>query len=546
MSSLLLLLLLFTTASSEVDIWSTSPYPTTISTTTDSSGVLDNSENNLAVMQVSIHAQKVFRFAFNPNLFSWKNGNYGGLTRHAYSYRPSIKGLPDMPYWMRYKYSKRHSAGFIYGVPPKANELLELDVVATNKGTFETGLLRLVVNVSGDPYSLAAPYSVRLKIDNLNLEDIFDAHRLRNLKSLFKHSLWPEAAPDLHLTFIASSLDVGYRRPVKPTQKDGVVLQLGSTANFSKDLTALDRETSPLRVIPSCPRNFKRTSVERHFREKGFAIDWCAFRLLILDLELSGDSTAIYQEVTLPPRENSQEENSTSSSYPVPDQTEREHSKLMFIGEKQVPQRTSLPARSVTAEFLYSAIPACVVFVLTAVTLFALLCVKRRGEPEEQWQAFVESFFLVIRDCFTCCRMNEEKTGSTFLTNTTNGNTYAGHMDPARARRASSVQRQSDTLRRLAQSRDVTPMLQTPTNGGQPPFVPGQPPPPPWMADTHSLMSSPNGSMGPQFGTLDSGRVSLNIRMPFGAGTLDTLQRPAPPPYAQKLPIDQDEGTYLV
>ena len=68
---------------------------------------------------------------------------------------------------------------------------------------------------------------------------------------------------------IASSLELGYRRPLRPTEKDGVVLQLGSYANFSKDLLELDRETTPLRVLPSCPRNFKRTSVERYFREKG-------------------------------------------------------------------------------------------------------------------------------------------------------------------------------------------------------------------------------------------------------------------------------------
>ena len=65
---------------------------------------------------------------------------------------------------------------------------------------------------------------------------------------------------------IASSLELGYRRPLRPTEKDGVVLQLGSYANFSKDLLELDRETTPLRVLPSCPRNFKRTSVERYFR----------------------------------------------------------------------------------------------------------------------------------------------------------------------------------------------------------------------------------------------------------------------------------------
>jgi alpha-sarcoglycan len=89
---------------------------------------------------------------------------------------------------------------------------------------------------------------------------------LKNLKSLFKYKLWHQAEADLHLTNIASSLEVGYRRPVVPTEKDGVVIQLGSRANFSNQLIELDRETSPLRVFPSCPRNFKRTSVERYFR----------------------------------------------------------------------------------------------------------------------------------------------------------------------------------------------------------------------------------------------------------------------------------------
>ena len=58
----------------------------------------------------------------------------------------------------------------------------------------------------------------------------------RNLKGIFKHHLWKESSKDLHLTFIASSIDVGYRRPVIPTEKDGVVLQLGRNANFSEEL----------------------------------------------------------------------------------------------------------------------------------------------------------------------------------------------------------------------------------------------------------------------------------------------------------------------
>ena len=38
--------------------------------------------------------------------------------------------------------------GFIYGVPPRANEIYQLSVVATNRETFETGLLNLTINVT--------------------------------------------------------------------------------------------------------------------------------------------------------------------------------------------------------------------------------------------------------------------------------------------------------------------------------------------------------------------------------------------------------------
>ena len=69
-------------------------------------------------------------------------------------------------------------SGFIYGVPPVANERVILDVVATNKANYETGILKLVINVT----SLAnvagfdnTINSVRLKIDNLNLVKILNS-----------------------------------------------------------------------------------------------------------------------------------------------------------------------------------------------------------------------------------------------------------------------------------------------------------------------------------------------------------------------------------
>ena len=60
-----------------------------------------------------------------------------------------------------------------------------MDVVAMDHGTFETGLLQLIINVTQGEDDELARNSVRLKIDNLNLEDIFDAHRLRQISKTF-------------------------------------------------------------------------------------------------------------------------------------------------------------------------------------------------------------------------------------------------------------------------------------------------------------------------------------------------------------------------
>ena len=211
--------------------------------------LLVEAEELIPQVEVHVHAQRVFKYSFNPSMFRWSHGDVGGLVRYTYSYLPSLEGLPDMPTWMKYKYSQRHKAGnlsttliniiqgfnqfcslgFIYGVPPRAKEVFNLDVVATNRDTFETGLLKVVINVTSSIASPgAASFNVKLKIDNLNIEDIFDPHRLKNLKSLYTEQFWPESKSDLHLTFIASSLVVGYRRPLRPTEKDGVVLQLGT------------------------------------------------------------------------------------------------------------------------------------------------------------------------------------------------------------------------------------------------------------------------------------------------------------------------------
>merc|ERR1711874_317242 len=95
---------------------------------------------------------------------------------------------------------------------------------------------------------------------------------------LFKQRFWLEAFEDIHLTFADSAIELGGRRPLKPTHRDGVVVHVGSSANFSEALVALDSETQPLRKHSTC--SYKRISMERYFRQAGFAIDWCSFRLI--------------------------------------------------------------------------------------------------------------------------------------------------------------------------------------------------------------------------------------------------------------------------
>ena len=123
----------------------------------------------------------------------------------------------------------------------------------------------------------------------------------------------------------------------------------------------------------------------------------------------------------------------------------------LLYGQAPIPSRNSVPYRNISKEFMYTAIPAALVFFITSLILFALLCFKRRNEPEEEWQAFTESLFLVVKDCFTCCNaVDQEKETQTRLIDS---NSTLTAIDPIRARRASSVQRQTDSLKRLAYSR---------------------------------------------------------------------------------------------
>ncbi|XP_050594556.1 epsilon-sarcoglycan isoform X6 [Bombus affinis] len=221
----------------------------------------------------SILMTEVFVIPIRPETFDWS----GDARTDQFSYQPSLLNAPDLPSWIHYTYSKRDHHGFLYGVAPKDRKYFQLEIVGLNKHTYETRYKVLDMNVL-EKENLTK-YEVHLKIDNLNVEDMFDRNRTEELLDIFRKRLWKNAM-DLYVTFLASAVELGARLPLKPTEGEGVVIRLGSSMPFSQELNELQEEVKPLWKLPFCPRDFKRTSVERLFREAEFALDWCSFRLV--------------------------------------------------------------------------------------------------------------------------------------------------------------------------------------------------------------------------------------------------------------------------
>lgn len=189
--------------------------------------------------------------------------------------------------------------GYLYGVPPNNHHTdVMLEIVALNRKNYETRRITLPIHITEKLNP--AKYEVQLKIDNLNVEDMFQIDRMDRLMEVFRKKLWKDSQEDLYVTFLASAIQLGARLPLNPKEGEGynalkfiktskvyyallifrVVLRLGSKAPLSIELNELQDEVRPLWKVPTCPRDFKRTKVERYFREAGFALDWCAFRLV--------------------------------------------------------------------------------------------------------------------------------------------------------------------------------------------------------------------------------------------------------------------------
>lgn len=196
---------------------------------------------------------------------------------HNLRYRPSLRGKATLPSWLNYQFSKDRDLGYIYGTPTsnQANKKFEIEVVGLNKQTYETRRIIIPFEV----VKKAEPANkIEMKITNLNWVQLTDSGPVKSLKGIFIDDLWPESAVDLNVTYMESAVRLGSRVPLKPQNREGIIVHLGSNQALSTRLMELNEEIKPLSKLSTC--TFKKTKVESVFQNAGFQVDWCAFKII--------------------------------------------------------------------------------------------------------------------------------------------------------------------------------------------------------------------------------------------------------------------------
>lgn len=181
---------------------------------------------------------------------------------------------------MNFQFSKERQFGYLYGSATEkyANRKIDIEIVGLNKQNYETRRIVIPIEI----IAKAPPINrVEMNITNLNWVHLTDLGRVRNLKGIFTDELWQESADDLSIIFMESAIKFGARLPLKPQNREGVIVHLGSNANFSKRLMELNEEIKPLSKLTTC--TFKKTKVQQIFQNAGFSIDWCAFKIISAD-----------------------------------------------------------------------------------------------------------------------------------------------------------------------------------------------------------------------------------------------------------------------
>ncbi|XP_017758121.1 PREDICTED: epsilon-sarcoglycan isoform X1 [Eufriesea mexicana] len=321
----------------------------------------------------SILMTEVFVIPIRPETFDWSED----ARSDQFSYQPSLLNAPDLPSWIHYTYSKRDHHGFLYGVAPKDRKYFQLEIVGLNKHTYETRYKVLDMNVL-EKENLTK-YEVHLKIDNLNVEDMFDRNRTEELLDIFRKRLWKDAT-DLYVTFLASAVDLGARLPLKPSEGEGVVIRLGSSMPFSQELNELQEEVKPLWKLPSCPRDFKRTSVERLFREAEFALDWCSFRLV------EQEQQSLQHE--------SARRGPSVSVLDLPASGISEHSEWRWARST----KASIPTRSYLEEIATTIFVPTILLLVLAALLSTVLCLDREKLNDLESEEYFYELFNIFHD----------------------------------------------------------------------------------------------------------------------------------------------------
>ncbi|KAL1501494.1 hypothetical protein ABEB36_006805 [Hypothenemus hampei] len=310
---------------------------------------------------------EVFAISLDPTMFNWTYEDKRG----QYSYETSLADYPDLPFWIHYVFNERHDSGFLYGVPPSNGiEQITLDIVGLNKKTYETRVEKLDIIVQ-EKLNFAL-YEVHMKIDNLNVADLFDAEKMDTLKDVFVRNLWKNSEDDLYVTFLESAVRMGARKPLNPNEPEGVVIRLGSESNFSPELLQLQEEVRPLYKMQFCPRDIKRTSVERFFRDAKFVLDWCRFRLI----EKDRNNSAMHKAGSIA--------------------SDLTFSDALF----KTFQRSEIPVRSYKNELIISIVLPMVIMMILVVALSLTICFVHEDLYDEESEFFFANIFHICTDWY--------------------------------------------------------------------------------------------------------------------------------------------------
>ncbi|XP_032584316.1 epsilon-sarcoglycan isoform X2 [Drosophila mojavensis] len=304
-------------------------------------------------LHLQANVGELFTFKIEPQLFNWTHQ----VISEQFRYRPSLQHYPDLPSWMRYMYSHEYHAGFLYGTPPvpAAGKTLNLDVIALNRQNYETRQLVISMFVA---HKFITPNVVQMKIDNLNWVHLMDPGRVENLRNIFRKDLWPDSKDDLSVVFMESAINMGGRLPLRPQQREGVIVHVGSFAQFSPRLKELQEEVRPLYKLPSC--TYKRTSVQKIFENVGFKLDWCAFKMVGIE----SPTEVLYHNNHGRVKEQLKEHRHQ--------QLQREQERWLGI------PREDVPIRNYIDEFAFAfAIPGMIFAVLVGI-LSAVLCFQHQ------------------------------------------------------------------------------------------------------------------------------------------------------------------------